>query len=197
LAYKYDIFFSYKHDYSGKPWVIDVFLKTLTKSLEKELNRKVNVFLDVDEFDIAETDTKKLTKDIGIGLGYSRCMIAAWSKQYFASKWCWCECQSFVKRINEESNWSPLFPVVMFNGEHFPKVARVESWLDLREYFGFRMQHNNELMLKFQNKVSKAALQLCKTIQSSPEWSEAWILEEWFNSEPPFDGLEVLPSFQI
>ena len=51
MAYKYDIFFSYKHAKGMKHWVIERFLPALKNALRIELKRKVTVFLDVDELD--------------------------------------------------------------------------------------------------------------------------------------------------
>src|SRR6478735_9255706 len=119
MSYKYDMFLSYKHYAELRSWVFDIFFPELISSVELELGRKIKIFKDIEEISPTEIDESTLIAELGRGLVHSRCMVAIWSPSYFHSRWCWGECRSFVKRAEEHSDWSGIFPVVIHNGNLF------------------------------------------------------------------------------
>ena len=187
MAYEYDIFFSYKHSkhMDMEPWVFDIFVPALKKALYLDLGREITMFVDKNELDPFERDPKILIPKLGWGLGHSRCMVAAWQPSYFSSVWCWNECQSFVKRIDSSSHWSPIFPVVLFNGAHFPDFAKATQWLDLRNCYTPSLRPGSSRFKELHNRITDGARILSDKIERAPEWRSDWISETWFNEEPP------------
>jgi hypothetical protein len=185
VAYKYDIFFSYKHSEEWRPWVFGNFLPALKDALRVELDRDIKLFLDVNEINPQQQHVKILISSLGLALGYSRCMVAVWQPSYFESIWCWNECRSFAKRIKQDSSWSPIFPVTIFNGEFFPPWARVFKSLYLSDCSSPAISSNSFIYDVFYEKIRNGAHDLSEIIKDAPEWRSEWISEAWFDEEPP------------
>ena len=184
MAYQYDVFFSYKHSEEWKPWVFDIFLPAVKDALRVELDREITVFVDVTDMDQFELNNDKLVRELGLRLGYSRCMLAVWSRLYFGSVWCWNECRSFLRRSNDGSPRSPILPVVIHNGAHFPDFAQAIKWLDMREFAIPNMRRDSPKHSGLLHSVRGGAMHLADAIRRAPEWSPHWISEHWLTEEP-------------
>jgi TIR domain len=197
MAYEYDLLLSYKHLEDWNPWVFEIFVPLLKASIETQLGRRIKIFQDVNEISPTETDESKLVAEIARGLGGSRCIVALWSMMYFRSRWCWCESRSFAKRMDQTSAWSPIYPVVLHNGEYFPDFARAIQWLDVREYAIPNMRTLSRVHEGLSETIRKGAGELAPTIERAPQWQPEWLSHDWFYDQPFPENdlsLQVLPK---
>ena len=191
MTYKFDFFFSYKHFSARKDWAPETILPLLETYLYEQLGRTVTKFVDIDELSPDETRNEVLVASIGRALAQSRTMVAVWDRTYFYSIWCWNECRSFVRRIGEDSSWKPILPVIINNGDLFPRFARAMPSLNVSDC---TTTPGSPFYKEFQERIRKGAKKLSEAIQAAPEWNPKWTSTEWFSEEPPAEiPLQQLP----
>ena len=84
-----------------------------------------------------------------------------------------------------------ILPVCVFDGEHFPVIARRRQSLDCRRYFivgdGFK---KTELYVEFQQVMTAWAAEVAEAVHQAPPWSADLLSEEWFRGE----GIDLAPA---
>ena len=204
MAYEYDVFLSYRRVFPFGAWVDEHFLPFFRPFLEGALNRSPRIFVDRSGIRTGDAWPERLQQ----ALGFSRCMVAIWSPLYFNSEWCRRECAVMIHREQQlgfHSLGNPgglVLPVCVFDGEHFPEIARRRQSLDCRRFFvvgdGFK---KTELYVEFQQVVAGWSADVARAISHAPPWSSDLSSRRWLRAESidlaprvansfPFPGLE-------
>ena len=130
--YLFDVFFSYKRDPESDEWHAAV-VRQLEFWLRKEINvPKARIF-----FDTQNIETGEQWKDTILeSLKASKCLVGVWSPDYFHSRWCTSEWQTFVKRetLLKLKAGSLIAPARYYDGDYFPRHARGAQMTDFSKY---------------------------------------------------------------
>lgn len=134
MAYQYDVFISYKNQPGLVTWVKDHFQPLLQTWLDNELPQPAAIFRDKVSIEAGDQWSKAIKE----ALGGSRVIIAVLTPQYFTSKWCVAEWQSFEKRelLRADTANKLLIPVKYSNGPHFPVCASNRQFTDATDFLG-------------------------------------------------------------
>src|ERR1700692_597452 len=129
MAYRYEVFFSYKRDAESDAWHRTVMEK-LRYWLKQELNQlEVSIFFDTEEI---RTGMRWRAK-ISDALKVSKIIVCVWSPLYFQSAWCVSEWKTFAER-ERVSGRELIIPASYHDGNYFPAEARAKQILDLSNY---------------------------------------------------------------
>lgn len=168
--YLYDVFVSYKRHDLTTYWV-DGVIKRLAFWLTEELGgQKAKLFFDKESIEIGDPWPAKIQQ----GLRTSRCMVGIWSPQYFRSRWCVSEWQSFKERGQLlEKN---LIAAVRFHdGDSYPPEAKKIQQIDVRRYTstldGF---WKTDRAVEFEDKLKELAKDLARIVLSAPPFEQDW-----------------------
>lgn len=125
LAYEHDIFVSYSRSPTVGQWVCNHLVPRLEARLGNISRDKPKIFCD---FKIEEGTN--WPAELKRQLRGSRLLLTIWSADYFRSRWCMAEWESFQRREAELglfSDASPqglVYPVRYADGEHFHPRAK-------------------------------------------------------------------------
>lgn len=175
--YLYDVFISYRREPPVIDWVRNHFHPLMKQWLPNALppRHKTRIFMDELQIETGATWPLKLQE----ALKNSRCLVPVWSPEYFRSKWCLAELKSMQTRerlLGLRTKQRPeglIYPVVFFDGEHFPKDAQTIQHKDLSQWnipdVVFK-QHLDyiELVRQIQDVVSE----LATMIRRAPTWAD-------------------------
>ena len=129
MAYKYEVFFSYKRDAESDGWHKTVMEK-LRFWLKQELNQlEVSVFFDTEEIHSGARWQTKLSE----ALRTSKVMICVWSPLYFQSQWCVSEWKTFAAR-ERQCGKDLIVPASFHDGLYFPLEAKAKHMKDFSNY---------------------------------------------------------------
>lgn len=146
MAYKYDIFISYKWGDDRKEWVDKILRPILEYSIKEEIDVKfltsqvASEVIFQDEKDVPKGAT--LAVSLQKGVAYSKCMICIVSLPYFkSSSWCPTEFSSMLYRelktnIREGGNHMGFIFPIIFVEEEESKIERkstVYKYPELRD----------------------------------------------------------------
>jgi len=188
MAYKYDVFISYKNQLGLTDWVADFFSPLFQKRLSLELNYEPSIFRD--KVSIAAGD--EWSPAIKKALATSRLVVAILTPQYFTSKWCVAEWQSMEKRekLSRQTANKLLIPVKFTNGDNFPPIATKRQFTPSTDFLDVNhtivaSKTNQEVALE--SKVKELAELVAQRLQLAPQFREFAIVE------PTRVSLPVLP----
>jgi hypothetical protein len=193
MAYRYDIFLSYKSEFPFGDWVHESLRPLLEPYVTGALGRPIRIFVDRTGIGAGDAWPERLQQ----ALAYSRCLVAVWVPQYFYSDWCRRECAVMLHRERQlglRSLRKPsglILPIRLFDGVHFPEIAKKIQFLDCRDYFqvneGFR---KSEDYAKLQRVLQTWSEEVAIAINSAPRWQGKWLTQGWLDVD--FD--ELIPD---
>jgi hypothetical protein len=173
--YQYDLFLSFRHKPPVIDWLRRHFFPKLEQWLPNAMSRDPAIFVD---WNIETGAAWPLV--LKEGLLRSRCMLAVWTPEYFRSSWCLAEWQSFRAREQRLGLTTKglIYPVVYFDGEHFPDEAKATQMKDLRT-----LNHPDSSFAKtrkyvqFDAMVQEICGELAMNIATAPPWQAEWPIE--------------------
>jgi TIR domain-containing protein len=176
--YEWDVFLSYNHDPVMEPWVPDHLVPLLQSLVGNELARPIRIFYDRTGI----TSGQSWPLVLRTALGRSRCLVGVWHPLYFHSDWCRRECAIMVERERQTGYRTPvrpdglIVPINVFDGIHFPPLARDIQSFDLKKYWiagpAFRA---SLLYVDFQIALRTFAAQLAAAIDNAPPWDASFM----------------------
>lgn len=175
--YKYDVFFSYRHDKLILDWTVEV-VQRLGFWLTQELaGQKSRIFFDRDSIEVGDRWPDKLRA----GLQSSKCIICIWSPSYFQSHWCVSEWQSFLERerkLGLESH-GLIAPVRFHDGEYFPPEAEKVQWADFADYTATLPAFwQSQRAVEFEQVLKKFAGSVAGLVRRAPPFQADWPIVE-------------------
>lgn len=175
--YVYDVFVSYRHKPPVLDWIRNHFFPLLEQWLPNAMpvEHETRIFVDWDEIEIGAEWPAKLRQ----ALKQSRCVLAVWAPEYFRSEWCLAEWQTIRERERllglgtERQPEGLIYPVIFFDGEHFPQEARNTQSRDLRQWnVPHSVFRETADYVHFDRQVQLLVEDLAKMIQRAPAWQD-------------------------
>jgi len=182
MAYRYDIFISYVRAPFMGPWMHNHFFPKLKARLGEISPLRPEIFCD-EKMD----DGVNLTQELKNTLRDSAVLVSVWSADYFRSRWCMAEWESFRKRDEKlgmfgAANPSSLIYPILYNGEtkDFHPEARLPLLKkDFSEYnYADPVFANSVDYLKFDKMVQQVAKDLKAKRESAPPWADDFPIAE-------------------
>jgi len=203
MAYKYDIFISYRRHLFTRDWINKHFKPLLEFWVEFELGRKPDIYTDSQlDNDIGTTWPIKLGEEISS----SRILIPLWTKNYLNSIWCTCEISHMLEREIITGCRTPqnanglVVPVIIHDGENLPINLAIIQKLDVKDYFKARMREDSHEAEELDKKIKDIAGSIATCINSVPQWQNDWKIKatnnfyKLFYKDPNSEKSE-LPKF--
>lgn len=188
MGYEYDIFISYRNDKFFSEWVYNVLYETLEPLLKNELNQsEVRIFMDKEEIRTGDEWSNRIKR----ALVRSRCLVPVFIPNYFHSEWCVRELSVLLHRqtalkYNTLNNPSGLvLPIHLFDGEHFPELAKDIQGKNFKSYF--RPNLTGDLQNKFFAEMIEWVKIIADAVKNAPAWNDDWLKPEWL--EEPYSKL--------
>jgi hypothetical protein len=134
MAYRHDVFISYRREPNWTPWTRDHFKKLLACYLQQELGGAPEIF--VDERIVVGADW---VEELGEQLATSKVLIAIFSGDYFGSDWCLHELDLMLERSRAVPKAKPedarlIIPVVVHDGDLIPEPIKRLQPAPLHKY---------------------------------------------------------------
>ncbi len=172
MAYEYDIFVSYRRTQTVGTWVKKHLVPRLTDRLNEISSREIALSCD---YEIESG--QRWPDELKHRLRHSRILFGVWSADYFRSKWCMTEWQSFrarEKRIASPGKRPPslVFPIRYADGDNFhPDAKKTQCRFDLaghnypEDSFSLTPKY-----IEFDEIVKNMAAELVRKIETTPRW---------------------------
>jgi TIR domain len=206
MAYKYDLFISYKRMKFDNEWIAQHFLPLLSHRLSQTFGahglQKPTVFIDVAEKDARIRQNSPDIDFVGVATGsdwekelekaisVSACMLGLWSPLYFKAEWCLIEFKSFEFR--QTSTFKPVLPVSIFDGENFPAEVRTYQIAQMAEYCRAGPIKDLPFYTNFDSDIAALSKEIAVARKSAPRFKD-WPIVKNF-AQPTFKH-SPFPSF--
>lgn len=185
MAYKYDVFISYRRENTSKRWVEESFLPIFRSFLSEALGgREVTIFRDVEGIEGGQNWKAKICR----ALAYSKCLVPVFLPSYFHSEWCVRELSIIYDRQKKcglntiERPNGLIIPLKVRDGKYFPEKLQEINILNCNDYYriggGFE---TTPRFVDFQDILSKWVEEVANAIEGAPEWDESWLSEDYLS----------------
>ena len=175
--YIYDIFLSYRRKPPVGDWVKNHFYPLLDQWLPQAMSREPNIFIDLEEIEIGSRWSRKISNALKV----SRCLLPIWSADYFQSTWCLAEWHSMMKREDllgyktEQNPAGLIYPVVFFDGEHFPPEAQQTQQKDLRKWnISSPVFAETRGFVELEKEMQSIVVDIAEMLNNVPKWQSNW-----------------------
>ena len=175
--YEYDVFVSYRRKQPVMDWVKNHFYPLLDQWLPNAMpvEHKTAIFIDREGIQTGSAWPVKLQQ----ALKRSRCLLPIWVPEYFRSDWCLAEWKTMMERERllglrtEQQPEGLIYPVVFFDGEHFPEEARNTQQADLRDWnYPYPHFRDQPAYLDFDKQMQLLVKELAGMIGRAPAWQD-------------------------
>lgn len=178
MAYKYDIFISYRRDDLTRKWIEVHFVPLLEHHINLELGRKPNIYIDT----LLENGTS-WPISLGIALGDSRTIIPLWTKTFLNSEWCSCEIGHMLERETKNGfrtiskPGGLIFPTIIHDGETMPISLTTIQKIDIQECYNVRMSIDSPKAEILDDRLKPLGKDIAVAIENAPAWKKDWQIE--------------------
>jgi hypothetical protein len=184
MSYRYDIFLSYNRKFPHGQWVDEIFYPLFVPYLEDALNKDAKIFKDTKDIEAGSSWPQRLKN----ALAHSKCMVSIFSPSYFRSRWCMKEFTVMYYRqkqlgyLTVDKPTGLIFPVNIFDGEHFPDYARELQMLNCVDFnLVGDFVKKSQVYLDIQKALQEWVYDVAKAINEAPVWDGAWLTKEWLD----------------
>lgn len=189
MAYKYDVFISYRRKTLFTEWIPKTFIEPFLGYLQEELLREPVVFWDVDNVHVGDQWEKRLLE----ALATSKVLIPILIPSYFTREWCKREFAAFYHRQKQPKNANQqklILPISLWEGQ-YPDYANKLQYLDWKDYHIVPMNKETDIHSRFRSEVAAFAKKTAIAIKNAPNWEEDWLnSKKWV--ETPYKKLKNL-----
>ena len=178
MAYRYDIFISYKWHPRTLAWIREHFLPVLDHSVSLELDHELSIF--VHEANQQVTAGTAWHRELEDCLSDSRVLVPLWTGNYLTSPWCAEELAHMVAREElrqqHESGqrFGLIIPVLLHDGDPLPEPLRHIQRLDLKRFFNPWMRKDGAKAEELGETLRLQAPGFASAILHAPEWQKNW-----------------------
>jgi len=175
MAYRYDVFISYKRHNEWPIWIGEVFYDILNHWLSTELGRNCNIFVDYQ----LETGQNWPT-NLAESLSKSKVLVPLWSPQYFRSEWCLKEIALFKARETicefgtAKNHQRLIIPAVIHDKDSFPDEARLIQFKEIQPLCNIRTAKGSETLEKLSEEIRNWVPDICSAINHAPVFNPKW-----------------------
>ncbi|WP_250290440.1 toll/interleukin-1 receptor domain-containing protein [Frankia sp. CiP1_Cm_nod1] len=172
-GYRFDVFLSYRRAGTVLPWVHNHFHRMLVRCLTDELDRKPEIFIDVDQIHAGERWPDALAQ----AHSRSRLLVAVWTPSYFGSRWCVAEWRSMQRReallglSTAPDTHRLVYPIRLKDGDRFPHDAKRTQQRDMKDWnVSSTSFEQTPAYAGFERKVAEIAEELVARLDVVPDW---------------------------
>lgn len=176
MAYRYDIFLSYRREKETRRWIEEHFKPILMSHIYHEIGYYPTIF--IDDKDLETGGTWPI--DLGNALGASKTLIPLWSKTFLNSIWCTTEIGHMIEReiaYGFRTQAMPnglIFPTIIHDGETLPVHLSTIQNIGIQECFNVRMAKDSPLGERLAELLVPLAKAVVKGITNAPAFEQQW-----------------------
>jgi TIR domain len=175
VAYKHDLFISYRNLIGVSDWVRTVFYKVLDEKLSAVLTYKPSIFLD------GHMKTGTWWKsEIPDALKHSKLLIVILVPRYFESTWCQAELACIEERekaagFYRQPGRGLVIPMLYSGRPNLPPSICDRQLRDFSKHtYSGEAFLRSELYLDFEKEMRDFANDLAQWLSGVPAWSDKW-----------------------
>jgi len=198
MAYKWDVFLSYRRSNYWPKFVQNQFLPKLRTWLDTEVGQTARIFVDTDQIRAGDDWPDELAD----ALAHSKIMVCLWSAQYFTSRWCALELTQMLAR--RESLAGPngrllplIIAVLIHDCENLPReLSRIQQF-PMQDYCSPWIAEGSLTEERLGFEIKRLAQDVADALKHVPTFDESWpslVTTDFmhlFNAE---DSLDLPPS---
>ena len=178
MGYRHDIFVSYKRDPETLFWIYNHFHPLLKVTLSHWLKRDPDIYIHeiTDNIQVGTAWPVELGEEIAA----SRVLIALWSGNYMASRWCAKELCLMLAREREakcrtiENKYGLVIPVIVHDGENVGEIVGNTLNLNIKPCFNTRMRKDSPRAEELFENLRNHAEGISNAILHAPPWNKEW-----------------------
>jgi TIR domain len=178
MAYKYDIFISYKRHPETLGWIRRHFLPLLDLRVGLALGRDPKIY--VHEVNQQIPAGALWPQHLGEELGASKVLLALWTKTFFNSVWCAKEMSHMLGREQTAGSraagnrYGLVIPAIIHDGEDFPQTLSYVERMDIKSCYNTRMREDSPKAEELSDLIEIHAQGIADAIQHAPQWDSVW-----------------------
>jgi hypothetical protein len=175
MAYRYDIFISYKRHPETLGWIKTHFEPLLSNSAEMALGYNPAIF--VHEVNQQIPAGAIWPQFLGEELGASKVLVALWTGTFFNSAWCMKEMSHMLSREGERGpgrKYALVIPAIIHDGEELPQSLTFIQSMDIKSCYNPRMRKDSEKAEQLFELIRVHAKGIAQAIRDVPDWNPAW-----------------------
>jgi hypothetical protein len=175
MAYKYDIFISYKRHPETLGWIRKHFEPLLGLRVGLTLGNDPAIF--VSEVNQQISAGELWPQSLGEALGASKVLIALWTKTFFNSAWCAKEMSHMLARQGMRApgiKYGLVIPTIIHDGDDFPKSLEFVQSMNISACYNTRMRQDSPKAEELSDLIDAHAAGIARAIQQAPAWNAAW-----------------------
>lgn len=175
MAYKWDVFLSYRRSNDWPKFVKKQFLPKLRTWLETELGHDAHIFVDVDAIETGADWPYELAD----ALAHSKTMVCLWSAQYFTSRWCALELTQMLMRRQSLAGSSGRLPpliiaALIHDSENLPReLSRIQQF-PMQECSSPWIAKGSRTEERLGFEIRKLAQHVANALKHVPPYDESW-----------------------
>jgi hypothetical protein len=181
MAYEFDIFISYRRTETVGRWVHNHLLPRLDARLNEAAPHPVRISCDIQmESGVSWPDELKRR------VLHSGLLVMVCTADFFRSRWCMAEWQSFRERERQLGLFGPehplglVYPIRYADGDHFhPEVQAAQCRIDFRSLnYPDEVFRSSPKYMAFDDQIQEMANELIPRLGSLPEWRNTFPVVE-------------------
>ncbi len=187
MTYKFDIFVSYRRTGTIGRWVKNHLVPRLQERLDEVAPKDIHIFCDY-----KMADGVNFPAELKRQINASSLLLAIWSANYFRSKWCMAEWESFRERqkqlglFSDDLTQGLIYPVRHSDGDYFhPEAQVVQCQKDFSALNSpDEIFRHTPRWIEFDDLVKQMANDLVKRLNDIPDWRADFPIAELPVLEP-------------
>lgn len=175
MAYRYDIFISYKRHPETLGWIKKHFEPLLGHIVGMALGSDPAIF--VHEVNQQIPAGAIWPQFLGEELGASKVLVALWTGTFFNSVWC---VQEMGHMLGREGGAAPgrrhalVIPAIIHDGEELPQSLTFIQSMDIKSCYNPRMREDSEKAEELFDLIGVHAKGIAQAIRDAPDWNPVW-----------------------
>lgn len=186
MAYKYDVFISYKRGTINEEWLDKTFLELFSGFLDNLLVNQVEIFVDRQGIAPGAVWPESLRR----ALASSRCMVAIMSPAYFMKRSEWCVREFISMKYRQEvlelhDGAIPpclVWPVMLQSIRPDRRPPLIHD-IQLKDYSSFQYfegaSPEDPDYKRFKQTLNADCQVIADIIENAPPWQPDWESQEW------------------
>jgi hypothetical protein len=199
MAYRYDVFISYRRTPTTVQWLDEVLLQHFTDHLKEEANNP-NLSVFIDRAGIENGDNWK--DSIREAAARSKCLVPLFQPTYFQSEWCVRELAVFRHRhqaLGLGNDQKLVFPVTINDGENFPAALGDTQQFEAQKcYRPLESLRGTSRYLEFLDYlIERWVPAIAAHLNQAPAWQPEWSDIAWTEPLAVFQSLYQGPPLVV
>jgi len=175
MAYRYDIFISYKRHPETLEWIKKHFKPLLELRVGLALGSDPTIF--VHEVQQQIPAGAVWPQVLGNELAASKVLVALWTRTFVNSVWCAKEMSYMLGRqgaLAAGAKYAFVIPAILRDNSPLPQTLQFIQSMDIKCCYNTRMRVDSDKAEELSEVIDRHADGIASAIEQAPPWNPAW-----------------------